>query len=131
MNKRLFDKNKIKGKEVRIPVLNKDYLVVVCWGDSAYIHRVIKAWGYDDISLQDLNARLAGLRGVTFRRNHLHPVIALPKAPRGANEIASLAHEATHAVFSIFDYIGEDTGEEIFALSVGAIVRDVLEAIKR
>ena len=38
--------------------------------------------------------------------------------------LATLAHEACHAVKDIFDFIGEQSIDEVFAHSVGAIVRN-------
>ena len=115
----------MKAKTVVIDILSDEWKVIVCWGDSAYITKVLRKWQYD-ISQEEINEHLTDLSGVTFRGHRKHPVIALPRRPRTDEEIGVLAHEATHAVKQIFRDIKEDDGEEVFALSVGAVVRKTL-----
>lgn len=84
----------------------------------------MKDWGYTrPVEQLDLDNR----RGVTFYDRECHPIIVLPKYPTTAQEIGTLSHEAVHAVVNIFDKIQSKYDDEIFAHSVGAIVRKVLE----
>lgn len=115
---------KSTNKTIVVPILNNEYKVIVCWGDSIYIHRVLRQWMYPNDFSSDM---LAGRRGVCFHSAMCHPVIALPKQPQTAEEIGSLSHEAVHAVADIFRKIEQDFAEEVYAHSVGAIVRKVLE----
>lgn len=115
----------MKNKEIVIPILNNEYKVVVCWGDSKFIGKVLKSWWYPE--LDDLNSRLKEHIGVTFTRRGCHPVIALPKKPHTPKEIGNLAHESIHAIKDIFDYLEEKNGDEVFAYCVGAVVRSSLE----
>lgn len=111
-------------KEIQIPIINDEYKVIVCWGDSKQIEKVLKAWGHDR---KDVKSQLTDRRGVCFYAKDCHPIIALPKRPRTPVEIATLCHEAVHAVFNIFEKIGEQSYDEVFAHSVGAVVRKTLK----
>lgn len=47
--------------------------------------------------------------------------------PKTMEEIGTLAHEACHAIENIFEKIREPMGGEVFAHSVGAVVREGLK----
>lgn len=115
----------MKKQSVTIPIFNSEYKVIVCWGDIAVVRRTMKVWGYPLplAESKDIDSK----RGVTFYSSDCHPLIALPKYPKTASEIGTLAHEATHAVINVFDKIAERNFDEVFAHSVGAVVRGVLE----
>lgn len=111
------------GDTLLIPIITNDYYVVVCWGNSKQVAKVLKRQGYpegEDIVQLDCN------RGQTFSREGCPPIIALPNRPKTNDEIGTLAHEAVHAVEAIFDAIGQPKCDEVFAYGVGAIVREVL-----
>jgi len=113
----------MKSKTIVIPILNDEYKVIVCWGDSDYIGKTLKQWWYPNFD----ESWLIDRRGVTFHSKNCHPIIALPKEPKTGEEIGSLAHEAVHAVADIFRKIDQDIAEEVYAHSVGAIVRKILQ----
>lgn len=75
---------------------------------------------------KDTNGDYEGNRGLTYYESDCHPVIALPRKPKTAEEFGTLAHEAVHAVNHVFDHIHEYSRDEVFAHSVGAIVREAL-----
>ena len=114
-----------KKKEVVIPILNDEYKVVVCWGDSKEIAKVLRSWHHKK---QDMMTALTERRGVCFYGEGCHPIIALPNKPKTPEEIGTLAHEATHAIVDIFLKINEPTTGELFAHSVGAVVRNTLKS---
>lgn len=124
--KKLLTKNQL----IVIPILNNEYKVVVCWGNEKYLQKVAKKWGYDRIYLNDGKKEY---RGNTFTniKKRLYPIIVLPRCPQTDEEIGTLAHEAIHAVLSIWELIGETEIYEVFAHSVGAIVRLILRDGKR
>lgn len=110
--------------EVVIPILNHEYKVVVCWGKN--LEKTIEKWGYKDWDFE------FNRRGETLSGINLHPVIVLYRAPDTPEYIGTLAHEAVHAINAIFDYIDEgNRNGEVFAHSVGAAVREVLEFIDK
>lgn len=113
----------MKNKEIVINLINNEYRVIVCWGSDKYIDKVLKAWWHEPLS-----EKRHGNRGICYMTKQCNPVIALPKPPRTATEIATLAHEAYHAVINIMDMLGEKfLGGEVPAHSIGAIVRETLK----
>lgn len=107
---------------MKIPILNYEYKTVVCWGNDDFVLKVIDAWGHDKKYFDKEN-----YRAQTFMTRHCVPVIALRAKPSTPDEIATLCHEAVHAVDYIFDSIGDDNRGELFAHSIAAIVRKVLK----
>ena len=116
-----------ENKTVKVPILNSDFHVVVCWGDNLHVDRVLKREGMQDVNVVE---SLMGNSGVTFMSPRLRPVIAIPRYPETAREVGTLAHEACHAVEHIFNQIGQKLGDELLAHSVGAVVRITLESKK-
>ena len=110
-----------------IPILNTEYKVVVCWGDEKFVQRTANGLGYKE------KISMGNNDGICYSHDNLYPLIILLNAPKAPYEIAVLAHEAVHAVRDIWDLVEEDLrmSDEIFAHSVGAIVRDTLEAINK
>lgn len=118
--------------EISIPILNNEYKVIVCWGDLKQIVKTLNRWYYPKgvANSTFTNDTMKNRRGVTYYHGSCHPVIALPRKPRTAAEIGTLAHEAVHAIEDIFDKVCQPIGGEIFAHSVGAVVRGVMGGIK-
>lgn len=115
----------MKRKEIEIPILNDEYKVIFTWGTEKEIKKVLTYRGH---SLNAKNLILDGLRGQCFYKQGFHPVIAMPSFPKTNAEIGTLAHEAVHAILEIFKNIGqENIDNEVFAHSVGAVVRNVLK----
>lgn len=111
------------NKKIIIPILNNEYPVIVCWGDTKFIKQVLKKYGHkyddEDFNWDKYGGRFFGLEGKDG-------VIVLPKKPKTPEEVGDLAHEAVHAVKYIFDHVEEKSIDEVFAHSVGAIVREAL-----
>ena len=121
MNKNTTNKSQIR--EIVIPILNSEYKVIVVMGNDKDLKRVAKSWGYDDFTIP-----FGSRRGSTYYRADRHPIIHISKKPKTAEEMGTLAHEATHACHHVFDAIDEvDRNTEAFAHSVGAVVRGVLK----
>ncbi len=112
---------------MKIPILNNEYSVIVCWGDVETIRKVVRAWhkGY-----ADMVGGLENNRGMCYYKHGHHPIIAMPCFPKTAEQIGTLSHEAVHAVNHIFEAIQEHSRDELFAHSVGAIVRLTLNHSK-
>lgn len=113
--------------EIKIPILNDEYSVIVCWGSVQTIKKVVKAWHKGDA---DVVMWLENNRGVCYYKFGHHPIIAMPCFPKTSAQIGTLAHEAVHAVKYILDAIQEKSTDEVFAHSVGAIVRLTLKHSK-
>ena len=108
---------------IKVPILNDEYKVIVCWGDSEQIEKVLKFYGHKP---EQTKSSLLNNRGVCFYHDSFHPIIALPEKPKTAEQIGTLAHESVHAIEDIFLKISQPIGGELFAHSVGAVVRKVL-----
>lgn len=115
--------------EVKVPILNDEYSVIVCWGSPEKIAKTLKRWYYpkDAYDTSFTNDSMQNRRGVTYYHSKCHPVIALPSKPKTNAEIGTLAHEAVHAIEDIFEKIQQPIGGELFAHSIGAVVRGVLK----
>ena len=112
------------GKEIEIPILNDEHSVTVAWGSPRYLRSVAE---HRDYGKMFKKKDFKNAEGMTYSRKRSEPLILLPNAPETPEEIATLAHEATHAVSATFKRIKEKKpGDEIFAHSVGAIVRGAL-----
>ena len=116
-------------KFVLVPIFNNEYKIIVCWDSLLNARKLMKQYGYVDLITEQ---RMEGMRGLSFYGKDCYPFIMLPKFPRTAEEIGTLAHEATHAVDYIFDAINhkKNMADEIFGNAVGAVVRTVLQLIK-
>ena len=114
-------------EEIIIPILNNEYKVIVCFGSPKEIKKVLRKWGHHPA---DIVLDVEGRRGICYHTKNCHPVIAMPSFPKNAKEIGTLAHEAIHAIGYIFRMIEQDSAEEVYAHSVSAIIRTVLEGLK-
>lgn len=120
------------GKNITVPILNHEYKVVVCWDNKTHLKKTLEAHHYnpDNVTKTMIEQQIADRRGVTFREYRCYPTIWL-NGEVEANEImGTLAHEAVHAVDFIFEAIDENMyHSEVFAHSVGAIVRETIKAM--
>jgi hypothetical protein len=112
----------VKEKFVIIPILNDEYKIVVCWGSEEYVCKVLKDNHYPEHEPVDFENN----RGKLFAHSRCFPIIALKEEPNNETMIGTLAHEAFHAMDYIFHSIGENSLDEVFAHSIGAIVRITL-----
>jgi hypothetical protein len=118
---------------LRIPILNDEYNVIVTWGNCAEIAKALKKYYYLPEDIEYLYERMGEqledvypkVRGICFHRHGNLPVITLPCFPTEPDEIATLAHEACHAIEYIMSCLCA-SDEEIFAHSVAAIMRYTL-----
>ncbi len=120
-------------KYVIVPILNHEYKVVVCWGDLKHLRKILLDHYYhpDHVTNSFLKEQTEIRRGVTFREHRCYPTIWLDTSTSATDALGTLAHEAVHAVDFTFQAIDEDlTHSEIFAHSVGAIVRETTKAMR-
>lgn len=116
-----------KLNEIKVPILNDEYCVFVIWGNREKAIMAIKK--YYDEGFNSALGDLRNQRGVTFYTEKKYPIIWLDD--ENPYMVATLAHEAVHAVGYIFDFIHEESKTEVFAHSVGAIVREFLRKYKK
>jgi len=110
---------KDKLYKIEVPILNEEYSVYVLWGSPEKARNwLAKYFGDKSLTVEDF----AGWRGRTFYKRECMPVIWVSTHKYFW---ASLAHEAVHAIEYIWEYVGEKDVREIYAHSVGAVVRAV------
>lgn len=107
-----------KIKKVKVPILNNEYFVYVLWGNKV---RVIK-WINSYFGEKYHYSFIDDCRGKTFYQHGYYPVIFINTQ---IHFFATLAHEAVHALNYIWEDIAEESKNEIYAHSVGAIIRIV------
>ena len=121
------------SKSIVVPILNHEYKVVVCWGDLKHLKKTLLDHHYspDHITKTYIDKQAEKRRGMTFREHRCYPTIWINADLPAAEAMGTLAHEAVHAVDFIFEDIEENLHHsEIFAHSVGAIVRETTHAMK-
>ena len=106
---------------LEILILNTEYKVILTFGKAEGFLDVLDNWHHPTNSDFNFDSR-----GLTVWTAGCHPVIWLPWYPQTPEALGTLAHEATHAIEDIFRKINEPLGGEIFAHSIGAVVRYTL-----
>ena len=109
-----------------IPILNNEYKVIVVWGSPKKIYEVVTEYGHQT-TIDKTKLKFQENRGGCYMTEGRYPVIAMLQKPKTAENIGTLAHEATHAIEDIFQTIAEDSRGEVYAHSIGAIVRGALK----
>lgn len=120
-------------KSITVPILNHEYKVVVCWGDLKHLRKTLLDHHYnpDHVTKTFLDEQTENRRGVTFSEHRCYPTIWIDADLPASDAIGTLAHEAVHAVDFIFEALDENMyHSEIFAHSVGAIVRKTMKVLK-
>jgi hypothetical protein len=121
------------SKSILIPILNHEYKVVVCWGNLTHLRKTLLKYHYheDHVTKSFIKEQTDNRRGVTFQEHRCYSVVWLNADLPFAEVMGTLAHEAVHAAEFTFQAINEDIiHSEIFAHSVGAIVREVVKSMK-
>lgn len=117
-------------KEIRIEMGVFDFTVICIIGDYAKIDKYIQ-WKFEDKDFKtEYWDKGYGCRGKVLYRPGFVPVLWIPRKPRGAREHATLAHEALHCVYHLFEWANipmtKDT-EEVVTHSMAHIINSVLE----
>lgn len=111
-------------RQIVIPIFNNEYKVVVCWGSDKSVRRVLDSFWYPRNI--DLAEDRKNRRGITYRHPECYPIIVLRGFPKDPEEVGTLAHEAVHAINYIFEYIYEESRDEVYAHCIASIVRETL-----
>lgn len=121
------------SKSVTVPILNHEYKVVVCWGDTKHLRKNLLDHHYDPdhVTKSFIEEQTEKRRGVTIREYRCYPTIWVDADLPAPEAIGTLAHEAVHAVDFVMEALEENIyHSEIFAHSVGAIVREAVDKMK-
>ena len=117
----------MKFDSIKVPILNDEYYVVVCWGDQGTAKKYITKHTSGAAEFCELDDD----RGTCwFNEDFTYmPIIYINLKDR--RFYGTLAHEACHAINAMWKRLGEASRDEIFAYSVGAIVGAVEKRVKR
>ena len=78
---------------IKIPILNNEYFVIVTNCDKEDVKNTIKRYGHEH-KVQDMG----GFRGRTFMTTHRMPVIWINGELSAVEAIGTLSHESVSAV---------------------------------
>jgi hypothetical protein len=117
-----------KFTHIKVPILNDEYWVTVCWGEcDAEAWRILKTLTDGCADPCDIDGRGAMWAHQGWK---YQPVIYICESTTSARFFSTLAHESAHCINALWDKLGERSKEEIFAYSVGAIVYAVEKQVK-
>lgn len=117
-------------KKIRVPILNSEYAVNVYIGKK---EDLIKAGAkYTTYSPKTIKRDFENRRGIAYNLfPDLNPLILIDGDMNWYDSLASLAHEASHAIYFIEEYLGiNDKGDEFRAHGISAIMRCVGKTFK-
>jgi len=113
---------------IEVPILNDEYRVVVCWGRWADAQKFITRHTDGQADFCDMDND----RGLCWFVDNFSymPIIYITIPPKDKRFYSTLAHESCHAINAMWKKLGEESRDEIFAYSVGAIVGAVEKKLK-
>lgn len=116
-------------KKIKIPILNSEYSVNVYIGKKAEL--IKEGAKYTTYSPKIIARELDNRRGLAYDLfPDLNPIILIDGDQAAYSAIATLAHESSHAISFIENYLGiKDTNDEFRAHGIGAIMRAVGKTI--
>ena len=118
-------------KTIKVPIFTEEYKVVVAIGTveelAKYVSNYAAGWNYEDAWIKCSETRGACWNTLPAR----HPLITLNGDLSWDLALATLPHEACHAVASIMDHLGirDDNGGEFLAHGISAVMRHCLKHI--
>jgi hypothetical protein len=117
-------------KKKKIQILNNEYAVNVFIGKKDEL--IKEGAKYTTYSPKTIARELENRRGLSYNLfPDLDPVILIDGDLPAISALASLAHESSHALDFIAEFLGiDDKGGEFRAHGIGAIMRQVGELIK-
>jgi Zn-dependent peptidase ImmA (M78 family) len=113
-------------KKFKIPIFTNEYSVIVYIGKR--IDLVREGAKFTTYSPKTIERDFINRRGVTYDlfANQNHPLILIDGDMSAYDALATLAHEAVHAVRFIENYLGiKDSSDEFTGHGVGIIMRTV------
>lgn len=116
-------------KEIRIHMGAFDFSVICIIGDYKNTEQYVR-WRFDDkeFNAEKWDMGYIPLGKVFFRQGYV-PILWIPRKPKTAREHATLAHEALHCVFHLFEWaslpLTGDT-EEVMTHSMAYIITTIL-----
>ena len=119
-----------KFTHIKVPILNDEYWITVCWGDwgetaKKYIRSITEP-NMDFGGIEASRAMFYASTNFSFM-----PVILMCIPLKDKHFFSSLAHESVHVINELWKHLEEPSKEEVFAYSVGAIVYAVERQVRK
>lgn len=114
-------------QHIEIPLFNTEYKVIVAYGTPEHLNKLLKAYDYPKENIKKIFKKNFA---TCIHEDGKDPIIIFPSKPKTPYEIGLIAHEAVHAIDFIYEDIEQGGVDELFAHSVGAIVRETLLKLK-
>ena len=117
-------------REIRINLGLFDLNVLFVFGEHSKLEKYLR-WKYEDKTITLVETKPNIPRGQTYGKPGYVPVVWMPRLPKTISEIATLAHESSHVMTAVLDWL--DTPEsraadEIRGHGIGLLVRRILAA---
>jgi len=117
-------------KKIKVPIFTEEYKIVVVVGTveelAQYVSKNVTDFNYERALQQCSETRGAAWNLLPS----YHPLITLDIDLPYELALATLPHEASHAIGYIMDYLGiEDTSDEIRGHAISAVVRHTLKGL--
>jgi hypothetical protein len=115
---------------IKVPIFTEEYSIIVVIGTRTQLFSVVAK--YLEVSTKAVENDFGGCRGRAWNAlddvyKNKHPIIAINGDLPNHVALATLAHEASHAMDFIGDFIGiKDTNGEFHAHGISAVMRAVL-----
>lgn len=119
-------------KEVRLYLGIFDYTIIMVFGAFSRLEKYLQ-WKYEDPNIKIVHPNGIPL-GRTSHKGGYVPVIWLPRIPKTNREIATLAHEASHAIDDLIYWLDIEESNatgEIRGHGIRFIVENVLKLNRR
>lgn len=115
-------------QHIKIPILNSEYYVLLGWGNEKQAIPWLKKVIGPTFKEEDLE----GPRGHCWSSGLYYcvPVLYISLPTKDKHFLSTVAHEAVHALNLIWEYIAEDSKNEVYAHSIGYIVHEVEKRIR-
>ena len=120
-------------KKISVPILTEEYSIIVYIGT---LQEIAEQGGlYLDLEKRIMDEMLKGKRGIaynTFRAGiNKDPIILIDGDHEYREAIATIAHEASHAMDYIQEYLGiDDRAGEVHAHGIASVMRHALTLLK-
>lgn len=119
-----------KFRQIRVPILNDEYWVTVCWGEwtpeAEIVIKGLTEGNADTCNVQNQRGLFWAHEGWKYQ-----PVIYITLPVHDSKFFSTLSHEAVHCINALWDKLEEPSKEEVFAYSVGAIVAAVEREVRK
>lgn len=114
----------------KIPLLWNQHNVYIVFESPEVAFEIVKEYfsEYDDVELLIEKSDFEDANWRTFYEDGIDPVIFIDREYLSDREsVQHIGHEATHAVRYVFEFLGEESANEVFAILVDEIIKEFMK----